>query len=115
MPFPVVDIPEREWVVLDRDSEGKAEPLRLVVARGRTDRIVRKAQPQLNGEHHRQRHLCVLNENLAPTERLTPTGRRRDVSSDGDLALTDPLRVHRSGDISVTAMVVAVLLASDTE
>ncbi|TDY15717.1 hypothetical protein B0G81_8810 [Paraburkholderia sp. BL6665CI2N2] len=115
MPFPVVDFPEREWVVLDRDSEGKAEPLRLVVARGRTDRIVKKAQPQLNGEHHRQRHLCVLNENLAPSERLTPTGRRRDVSSDSDLAVTDPLRVHRSGDISVTAMVVAVLLASDTE
>ncbi|MBB5498728.1 hypothetical protein [Paraburkholderia sp. MM5384-R2] len=116
MPFPVVDFQEREWVVLDRDSEGKAEPLRLIVARGRTDRIAEKAKPQVNGEHHRQRHLLALNEDTAPSERLImPTWRRRDVSSDSDLAVTDPLRVHRNGDISVTAMVVAVLLASDAE
>ncbi|MFM0365520.1 TniQ family protein [Paraburkholderia sediminicola] len=113
MPFPVVDFPEREWVVLGGGPEQNR--LRLVVAPAPVCLTIKIGQLQVGGKHSQQ-HSNILNQDTAPTEWLTvPAGRRRATNFNGARKSTDPLFVDRRGSVGVTAMVLAVFAGSDAQ
>ncbi|MFM0554654.1 hypothetical protein P0D69_27325 [Paraburkholderia sediminicola] len=113
MPFPVVDFPEREWVVLAGDLEENG--LRLVIAPASVCPNTKTGELQV-GHKHYQQHSNILNRDLAPTEWLAaPAGRRRATDLNGARKSTDPLLVDRRGSVGVTAMALAVFAASDSE
>jgi hypothetical protein len=113
MPFPVVDFPEREWVVLAGDLEENG--LRLVIAPASVCPNTKTGELQV-GHKHYQQHSNILNRDVAPTEWLAvPAGRRRATNLNGARKSTDPLLVDRKGSVGVTAMALAVFAASDSE
>ncbi|WP_454830151.1 hypothetical protein [Paraburkholderia xenovorans] len=113
MPFPVVDFPEREWVVLDGDP-GRNR-LRLVIAPAPICPATKTGKLMV-GDKHNQQHSRSQNQEAAPTECLAvPAGCRRASNFRGARKSTDPLSVDRKGSIGVTAMVLAVFSASDAE
>ncbi|MFL9963864.1 hypothetical protein PQR02_22940 [Paraburkholderia sediminicola] len=113
MPFPVVDFPEREWVVLAGDLEENG--LRLVIAPAPVCLTTKTGELQV-GDNHCHRHSSILSQDAAPTERLTvPAGRRRATDLNGARKSTDPLLVDRKGSVGVTAMALAVFAASVSE
>lgn len=113
MPFPVMDFPEREWVVLGGDPEGNR--LRLVIAPAPVGLTTKTGELQV-GEKHYQQHLTILNQDSAPTEwPAVPAGRIRAAHFNSARKSTDPLSVARKGSIGVTAMALAVFAASDAE
>ncbi|MFM0617468.1 hypothetical protein PQR37_25765 [Paraburkholderia nemoris] len=110
MQFPVVDFPEREWVVVGGDPEQNR--IRLVIAPTPVRRITKL---QIGDEHYQQ-HSSILNENAVPTERpMVPARRKRGTNFNCALKSIDPLFVDRKGSVGVTAMVLAVFFASDAE
>lgn len=113
MPLPVVDFPEREWVVLGGDPQRNG--LRLVIAPAPVCLTTKTGELQV-GDKHYQQHSNILNQGAAPTEWLAvPAGRRHAKKFKGARKSTDPLSVDRKGSIGVTAMVLAVFAASDAE
>lgn len=111
MPFPVVDFPERAWAVLDGDPERCL--VRLLIAPAPARRAAQKGELQISGKHFQQ-HCGNLNRNAAPADRpMVRAGRRRAMNYDGARKSTDPLTIDHKGNIGVTAVVLAVLAASD--
>lgn len=111
MPFPAIDYPEREWVVLDATPEQKQ--YRIVIAPARPRPLVSLEELPGGAEHYRL-HVTNLHKAQVPENWLAPVAKRdarRDISVQPDkLPLTKDRR-----RVGVTAMVLAVLAASDAE
>lgn len=113
MPFPVLDFPECEWVVLGGHPEGNR--LRLVIAPAPVSLTTKTGELQV-GERHYQQHSTILNQDSAPNEwPAVPGGRMRAANFNSARKSTDPLSVDRKGSIGATAMALAVFAASDEE
>jgi hypothetical protein len=111
MPFPAIDYPEREWVVLDADPEMKQ--YRMVIAPARPRPLASLEELQAGAEHYRH-HVANLHKAQVPENWPAPVVKRNarpDISVSPD---SSPLTNHRRR-VGVTAMVMAVLAASDAE
>ena len=113
MLFPVVDFPEREWVVLNEDP--KRRQVHLVSAPAYIGCAAQIWELQQPCKNHRQQHSFMLSRNAAPAEQPIPYRRRRATESDGACKSVDPLSVARQVSIGVIPMVLTVLAASDHE
>ncbi|MFM0454093.1 hypothetical protein PQR21_27230 [Paraburkholderia nemoris] len=111
MPFPAIDYPEREWVVLDAAPDRKL--YRMAIAPARPQPLVSLEERPAGAEHYRH-HIANLHKAQVPENWPAPVAKRdarRDISVQPDkLPLTKDRR-----RVGVTAMVLAVLAASDAE
>lgn len=111
MPFPAIDYPEREWVVLDAAPDRKQYG--MVIAPARPQPLVSFEELPAGAEHYRH-HVANLHKAQVPENWPAPVakrGARPDISVQPDkLPLTKDRR-----RVGVTAMVLAVLAASDAE
>ncbi|SOF01888.1 hypothetical protein SAMN05446635_10009 [Burkholderia sp. OK233] len=111
MPFPAIDYPEREWVVLDAEPDRKQ--YRMVIAPARPRPLVSLEELPAGAEHYRH-HVANLHKARVPENWPAPVAKRDarpDISVQPDkLPLTKDRR-----RVGVTAMVLAVLAASDAE
>jgi hypothetical protein len=108
MPFPVVDFPEREWVML-----GGPEPneLRLITARPSTT----FAQPHICVEHY-ESHAPHLYRAEAPNEGVTSAPkRRREAKRDVFVPAVLPSFFDDHCRPGIAAMVLAAFAASDAD
>ncbi|MFP3647815.1 hypothetical protein [Paraburkholderia sp. SIMBA_054] len=111
MPFPAMDYPEREWVVLDAEPDQKQ--YRMVIAPARPRQFVSVDKLQTGTDHYRH-HFANLHEAKAPENWPTPVA-ERDARPDISVRpVSSPRPNHRRG-VGVTAMILAVLAASDAE
>ena len=112
MPFPVVDFPERKWLV--RGGAPETEPCQLTLAQGMLE--INKLRPLPVGDEHYRQHVHVLNQNVAPPERpKLATNHSGDVKSTSPGASTDPPVIDCIGGTGERAMVLAVFAESDAE
>lgn len=111
MPFPAVDYPEREWVVLDAESDRKQ--YRMEIAPTRPRQLASIEELQARAVHYRH-HFANLHDAQAPENFPTPVA-KRDARPDISVRpVSSPLTNHRR-DVGLTAMVLAMLTASDAE
>lgn len=111
MPFPAMDYPEREWVVLDAEPDRKQ--YRMVIAPARPRLLASLERLQAGAEHYRH-HVANLHQAKAP-ETWPAYVPKRDTRPDISVRpVSSPLTNHRRG-VGVRAMVLAVLAASDAE
>lgn len=111
MPFPAIDYPEREWVVLDAAPDRKQ--YRMVIAPGRPRPLASLEELQAGAEHYRH-HVAILHKAQAPENWPAPVAKR---NARPDI-FVPPARLpltNRRPSVSITAMVLAVLAASDSE
>jgi hypothetical protein len=111
MPFPTIDYPEREWVVLDADPDRKQ--YRMVIAPARTRPLASFGNLQAGAEHY-GRHVANLHKAKAPEDWPASVAKRDARPDIFGRPVSSPLTKHRRG-AGVTAMVLAVLGASDAE
>jgi hypothetical protein len=111
LPFPAMDYPEREWVVLDAEPDRKQ--YRMLIATPRPESLASLEKVQAGAEHYKH-HVACLHKAEAPKtwpRLIAIRDARPDISVQ---PVSSPLSNHRRR-VSVTAMVLAVLAASDAE
>jgi hypothetical protein len=106
-----MDYPEREWVVLDAEPDRKQ--YRMAIAPPRPRPLATLEKLQAEAEHYRH-HIANLHKAEVPEGWPTPVAKRNARSDISVRPVSSPLINHRRG-VSVTAMVLAVLAASDAE
>ncbi|CAE6848718.1 hypothetical protein R69658_07051 [Paraburkholderia aspalathi] len=73
MPFPAIDYPEREWVVLDAEPDRKQ--CRMVIAPARPRQLASGEELQAGAEHY-SHHFANLHKAKAPENWPTPVAKR---------------------------------------
>lgn len=111
MPFPTIDYPEREWVVLHEDHV--REQYRMMIAPARPRPLASLETLQGGAEHYRH-HVANLRQAQAPENLPAPVAKRNARPDIFVPPVRSPLTNHRHR-VCVTAMVLAVLAASDAE
>ncbi|MFL9893988.1 MULTISPECIES: hypothetical protein [Paraburkholderia] len=111
MPFPAMDYPEREWVVLDAEPDQKQ--YRMVIAPARLRPLAFLEKLQAGAEHYRH-HVANLHQAKAPENWPAYVPKRDTRPHIFGRPVSSPLTNHRRG-VGVRAMVLAVLAASDAE
>ncbi|NPT58210.1 hypothetical protein [Paraburkholderia elongata] len=111
MPFPAIDYPEREWVVLDADPD--REQYRMVIAPARPRPLTSLEKLQAGAEHYRH-HVANLHKAKAPDNWPTLVA-KRDARPDISVQPVSSQLTNHRRRVRVTAMVLAVLAASDAE
>jgi hypothetical protein len=113
MPFPVMDYPEREWVVLDADPDRKRYRMAIAPARSRTLTFFGELQA---GAAHYRNHVANLHKAKAPEHCPTFVAeRRREPRADTSVKPVHSSLTNHRRRIPVTAMILAVLAASNAE
>ncbi|MGY6123870.1 hypothetical protein [Paraburkholderia hospita] len=111
MPFPTVDYPEREWVVLDPEPDRKQ--YRMVIAPAPPRPLAFLEKLQAGAEHYRH-HFANLHKAQAPENWPTSVAKHDALPKIPVRPVSSPLTNHRR-DVGLTAMVLAMLTASDGE